>query len=116
MRIGFVLLMVSLILWMIPGLSSESSNPMERDVKLLREAFDEPLRAELRKKGFSAEDVEAVSSEALDWLESCWRYKRETSTEGAQDTMTVMLGDSAIVTYRDACIFDFVRLVDGIGK
>ncbi len=89
---------------------------MQRDVRLLREAFEGPLKTELRTKGLSEDDAIAAASEALDWLESCWRNQRDNSEDQTEEIMVVELGGSAVVTYADPCIYEFIDLIRASGQ
>ena len=116
MRTVLAVVIVSLLFWTDPALSGDSPDPMEHDVQLLREAFEGPLQIELKMRGLSKNDAVAASSEALDWLESCWRNQRDNSIARTEEIMVVQLGGSAIVTYADPCVYEFIDLVLASGK
>ena len=111
MRIVIAVLLFSIFSWTFPVLSSDSPDPMQRDVTFLREAFEGPLRAEMEMRGLSKDDAVETSTNAIDWLVSCWRNRPDNSNGRTEETMVVRLGGSTIVTYATPCMYEFFELV-----
>ncbi len=111
MRNIIVVLTISLLFWIFPALSTDSPDPMQRDVTLLREAFEGPLRAEFEMRGLSRDDAAEASTDAIDWLVRCWRNQNHDLDSHTEETMVVRLGGSAIVTYAAPCMYEFLALV-----
>ncbi len=111
MRIVIAVLIIILLFWAFPVLSGDSTNPMQRDIKLLREAFDGPLRAEFEMRGLSKDDSAQASTDALDWLVSCWRNRQDNSSDRTEETIMIRLGGNDIFTYATPCMYEFFELV-----
>lgn len=111
MRIVIAVLTISVLSWTIQALPSDSPDPVQRDVRLLRDAFEDPLRTEFEMRGMSKDDAAKASTEAIDWLVSCWRNQHDDSTGRTEETMVIRLGGSAIVTYAAPCMYEFLALV-----
>ena len=111
MRNVIAVLIISLFSSTHPALSSDSPDPMQRDVTILRESFKGPLLAEFEMRGLSKDDAVAASTDALNWLISCWRNRQDSSNGHTKQVMVVRLGGSVIATYASPCMYEFLALV-----
>ncbi len=111
MCVVIAVLIVCLFTWTLSSAANESLNPLQRDVKMIREALEGPLQVDLEMRGLSTDDAIEASAQAMERLTSCCRTQQAKPNEGAEQTIVVRLGQSAIVTYSSPCMDEFLTLV-----
>jgi len=111
MRSFIIALSVVLLLDPLLAQSDESEDALNRDLTILRQTFEEPLRAELLHRGLTARNAAMASQHMLDKLAECWASDRNAQAESDPGTMVIRLGGKAIVTYSSPCIHELVDRV-----
>ena len=84
--------------------SDELDDAMSRDLTILRQTLEEPLRVEFLHRGLTPRNAAVASKHVLDKLAECWSSDRNTLANYNSETMAVRIGDQVIVTYASPCI------------
>jgi len=113
MRSFVIALTVALFLDPLLAQSDEINDALSRDLTILRQTFEEPLRVELLHRGLTPRNAAVASEHMLDKLAECWSSDRNSSDESDAETVIVRLGGKVIVTYASPCIDElFERVAD----
>jgi len=111
MRSLIIALTAALLLEPVSAQPDQSNAALSRDLTILRQAFEEPLRIEFLHRGLTPRNAATASQYVLDKLAECWSSDRNSPAESDADTTIVSLGGNVIVTYASPCIDDLVEQV-----
>ena len=111
MRSFIIALTVALFLDPLSAQSDETNDALSRDLTILRQTFEGPLRVELLHRGLTPRNAAAASQYVLDNLAECWNSDRNLPAESDAEITIVRLGGKAIVTYASPCIDELVERV-----
>ena len=111
MRSFIIALTVALFLHPLSAQSDEPNDALSRDLTILRQTFEEPVRVELLHRGLTPRNAAVATQYVLDKLAECWISDRNLPAESGADITTVRIGDTVIVTYASPCIDELVDRV-----
>ena len=109
MRSFIIVLTVALFLDPLSAQSDDSNDALSRDLTILRQTFEEPMRVELLHRGLTPRNAAVASQYVLDKLAECWISDRNLPAESGAELTTVRIGGTVIVTYASPCIVELVR-------
>ncbi len=111
MRSFIIALTVALFLDPLSAQSDETNDALSRDLTILRQTFEEPLRVEFLHRGLTPRNAAVASQYVLDKLAECWISDRNLPAESGAEITIVRLGGKAIITYASPCIDELVERV-----
>lgn len=84
------------------------------ETTLIVDSFEEPLRIELLKKGYSPRNAAVTSQNLVRAFAECWISDRNKTSGSEQETVVVQLGGQTIVTYESPCLTEFLGDIEGL--
>ncbi len=111
MRSFIIVLTVALFLDPLSAQSDDTNDALSRDLTILRQTFEEPVRVELLHRGLTPRNAAVASQYVLDKLAECWISDRNLLAISDAKVTAVRLGGKAIITYASPCIDELVDRV-----
>ena len=102
---------MSLLTWMNTSIGSDDL-ATQRDA--LSQAFEEPLRAHLLKKGYTPRNAAIATDSLLDTYAQCLADTPRTDLSAEPDVTSFRLGDAVVSAYKSPCLNEFIRDVAGL--
>ena len=111
MRSFIIALTVALFFDPLSAQPDETNGALSRDLTILRQTFEEPLRVEFQYRGLTPRNAAVASQFVFDKLAECWISDRNLLAISDAKITAVRLGGKAIITYASPCIDELVDRV-----
>jgi hypothetical protein len=102
------LLCMPLLSWME---SSAGTDDFAVQQDALIDTFEQPLRMELLKKGYTPRNAAIASGSLLDEFARCLVKENSANAGSESQITTIRLGGAVIVTYESPCLAEFMSNV-----
>jgi hypothetical protein len=108
------LICVALFLSGVRVSRSADADQVPDQAGLIVASFEEPLRAELLKRGYSPRNAAVASRNLVERFAECWRSSSNKLPSSEQRAVVVQLGGKTIVTYESPCLSEFLSDVESL--
>lgn len=102
---------MSLLAWMQ---TSSGSDDLTIQREALSEAFEQPLRTQLLKKGYTPRNATIAANSLLDMYARCLASTQSTDLSTEPEVTNIRIGDAVIAAYKSPCLTKFLNDVAGI--
>lgn len=101
-----ILACMSLLVWMQ---ASVGSDELKTQREALTEAFDETLRTQLLKKGYTPRNAATAANGLIDMYARCLASKENGTLHSEPEVTAVQLGGAVVFAYKSPCLKEFLN-------
>ncbi len=94
--------------------ASVGSDDLKIQREALSEAFEQTLRTQLLKKGYTHRNAAIAANGLIDMYAHCLVSKQNETLNSEPEVTAVRLGDAVVVAYKSPCLTEFLNNFAGL--